>query len=59
MLEEAQIPVAVTKNLNTVSCVKRFHVYQTLRMPVIGECLLSERKPEYLIDKYAVCLKKE
>lgn len=33
--------------------------YQTPWMPVIGECLLSERKQENPIDKHTVWVKKD
>ena len=46
MLEEAQIPVIVTKNFNAISYVIGCHPYQTFSMPFTGEWLLSERKPE-------------
>ena len=59
MLDQEKIPLSVTKNFETMSHVKRYHVYETLWIPVIGECLLSEREPDNPKDKYAVCVKKE
>ena len=59
MLDQEEIPLLVTKNFETMSHVKGYHVYKTLWIPVIGECLLSEREPDNPKDKYAVCVKKE
>ena len=59
MLNQEEIPLLVTKNFETMSYVKGYHAYKTLRIPVIGESLLSEREPNNPKDKYAVCVKKE
>ena len=59
MLDQEEIPLLVTKNLETMSHVKGCYVYKTLWILVIGECLLSEREPDNPNDKYAVCVKKE
>ena len=59
MLDQEQIPWLVTKNFETMSHVKGYHEYKTIWIPVIGECLLSEREPENPKIKYAVYVKKE
>ena len=59
MLDHKGISLLVTKNFETMSYVLGYHVYKTLWIPVIEECLLSEREPGNLKDKYAVCVKKE
>ena len=59
MLDQEEIPLLVTKDFETMSYVKGCHVYKTLWIPVIGECLLSETEPDNLKDKYAVYVKKE
>ena len=59
MLDQEEIPLLVTKNFETMSHVKGYHVYKTLWIPVIGECLLSEREPDNPKDKYAVYVQKE
>ena len=59
MLDQKEIPLLVAKNSETISHVKGYHVYKTLWIPVIGECLLSEREPDNSKDKYEVCVKKE
>ena len=38
----------------TMSNVKRYDMYQTLWIPVIRACLLSEGEPEKPTDKQAV-----
>ena len=42
-----------------MSHVKRYHVYKTLWIPVIGECLLREREPDNPKNEYAFCVKRE
>ena len=46
MLDQEEIPLLVTKNFQTISHVKGYHVYKTLWIPVMGECLLSEKEPD-------------
>ena len=58
-LDQEEIPLLVTKNFKTISHVKGYHVYKTLWIHVIGQCLLSERERGNPKDKYAVCVKKE
>ena len=59
MLDHKEIPWLVTKNFETISHVKGYHEYKAIWIPVIGECLLSEREPDNPENKYAVCVKKE
>ena len=58
MLNQGEIPLLVRKNFETMSHVKGYHVHKTLWIPVIGECLLSEREPDRPKDKYTVCVRK-
>ena len=58
MFDQKEIPLLVAKNFETMSHVKGYHVRKTLWIPVIGECLLSEREPDNPKDKYAVCVRK-
>ena len=58
-MDQNEIKVIVTRNFEMVSYVKGYHVYKTLWNPLIGEFLSREREPDNLIDKYAVCVKKE
>ena len=59
MLDQEEILLLVTKNFETMSHVKGYHVYKSLWIPVIGDCLLSDREPDNPKDKYAVFVKKE
>ena len=55
--EERQI--VVLTNFDVDSFVKRYHEYKSVWTPKIGEILSTEREPGNLVDKYAVCVKKE
>ena len=59
MLDQEEIPLLAKQNFETMSHVKGYHVYKTICILVIRECLLSEGEPDNLKDKYAVCIKKE
>ena len=38
------------------SCVRRYHVYQAIWTPVIGETLKCQKEPNNLADQYAVAV---
>ena len=57
MLDQEEIPLLVMKNFEMMPHVKRYHIQQTLSIPVIGEFLSSEREPDNPKDKHAVCVK--
>ena len=59
ILEEDEIPLIRTKNFEKISYVKGYHAYKDLWIPVKGEYLRCEREPDNVMDKYAVCVKKE
>ena len=44
----------VGKKATVESCVRRFHVYQDVWVPVIGETLLCRRETDNSEDRYAV-----
>ena len=41
------------------SCIRGYHVYQSVWMPVLGEELICLREPFNSVDRYAVCVKKD
>ena len=59
LTQNEEIPIAVTTNFDVDSFVKGYHEYKSIWTPKIGEILSTEREPGNLVDKYAVCVKKE
>ena len=59
LTQNEEIPVVVTTNFDVDSFVKRCHEYKSIWPPKIGEIISTERKPENVVDKYTVCVKKE
>ena len=57
--QNKEIPIVVTTNFDVVSFVRGYHEYKSIWTPKSGEILSTEREPGNLVDKYAVCLKKE
>ena len=49
----------MTTNFNLDSFVKGHQEYKNFLTQKIGEILSTEREPGNLVDKYAVCIKKE
>ena len=41
------------------SCVRGYHIYQSVWMPVLREDLICLREPFNSVVKYAVCVKKD
>ena len=55
---DEEMPIVVTVNFDVDSYVKGYHEYKSIWTPKIGEKLQTKREPENLVDKYAVCVKK-
>ena len=53
-----ELTIVTINSFETVSNVKRHHVYQGTWDPKTGETLLTDREPGNPKDKYAVSLKK-
>ena len=51
--------MVVTTDFDVDSFVKGYHEYKSIWTRKIGEMLLTEREPGNMVDKYAVCVKKE
>ena len=51
--------MAVTRALEIESCVRGYHVYQSVWTPTIGEELQCVREPTNIIDRYAVGVTKD
>ena len=58
LIQDKEIQIVVTKNFEIDSFVKGYHEYKNIWTRKIGETLSTEREPGNLVDKYAVCLKK-
>ena len=59
LTQNEEIPIVVTTNFDVDSFVKGYHEYKSIWTPKISELLSTEREPGKLVDKYAVCVKKE
>ena len=59
LTQNEEIPIVVTTNFDVDSFVKGYHEYKSIWTPKIGEILSTERESGNLVDKYAVCVKKE
>ena len=59
LTQNEEIPIVVTTNFDADSFGKDNHEYKSIWTPKIGEVLSTEREPRNLVDKYAVCVKKE
>ena len=53
-----ELRIVTINNFETVSNVKRYHVYQYIQVPKIGETLSTGTESGNAKDKYAVCVKK-
>ena len=58
LMQDNEIQIVVTANFEIDSFVKGYHEYKNIWTPKIGETLSTEREPGNLVDKYAVCVKK-
>ena len=59
LTENEEIPILVTTNFDADLFVKGYHEYKSIWTPKIGEIVSTEREPGNVMDKYAVCVKKE
>ena len=57
--QNEEIPIVVTTNSDVDSFVNRYYEYKSILTPKIGDIFSTERGPGNLVDKYAVCVKKE
>ena len=57
--QNEEIPTVVLTNFDIDWFVKGYHEYKSIWTQKIGEILSTEREPGNLVDKYAVCIKKE
>ena len=58
LMQDKEIQIVVTTHFEIDSFVKGYHGYKNVWTPKIGETLSTEREPGNLVDKYAVCVKK-
>ena len=56
--EDDLIPVIVNESTEIDTYVKRYHVYKNMWKPTVNEDLETEMEPTNVMDKYAVCVKK-
>ena len=56
LTQNEEIPIVVTTNFDADSFVKGYHEYKSIWSPNI---VSTVREPGNLLDKYAVCVKKE
>ena len=59
LTQNEEIPIVVTTKFDADSFVKRYHECKSIWTPKICEILSTERELGNLLDKYAVCVKKE
>ena len=58
LMQDKEVQIVVTTNFEIDSFVRGYHEYKNIWTPKIGETLSIEREPGNLVDKYAVCVKK-
>ena len=56
--EDDLIPVIVKASTEIDTYVKGYHVYKNIWKPTVNEELETEMEPDNVMDKYAVCVKK-
>ena len=56
--EDDLIPVIVKASTEIDTYVKGYHIYKNIRKPTVNEELGTEIEPDNVMDKYAVCVKK-
>ena len=55
---EHSIPIIITSDIMAKSFLKGYHAYIDLWKPFINEGLTTAMEPNNVVDKYAVCVKK-
>ena len=58
LMQDKETQIIVTTHFEIDSFVKGYHEYKNIWTPKIGETLSTEPDPGNLVDKYAVCVKK-
>ena len=56
--DEHSIPIIIASDLIVKSFVKGYHAYKDLRKSFINKELTTAIEPNNVVDKYAVCIKK-
>ena len=56
--DEHSIPIIITSDMIVKSFVKGYHAYKDLQKPFINEELTTAMELDNVVDKYAVCVKK-
>ena len=56
--EDDLIPVIVKASTEIDTYVKGYHVYKNIWKPTVNKELETEMEPDNVMDKYAVCVKK-
>ena len=56
--DEHSIPIIITSDMIVKSFAKGYHPHKGLWKPFINEELTTAMEPDNVIDKYAVCVKK-
>ena len=56
--EEHSVPIIITSDMIVKSFVKGYHAYKDIWKPFINEELTTAMEPGNVVDKYAVCVKK-
>ena len=59
LTQNEEIQIVVTTNFDVDSFLRGYYEYKSIWTPKIGEVLQTEKEPGNLVDKYAVCVKKE
>ena len=59
LTQNEEIQDVVTTNFDVDSFLRGYYEYKNIWTPKIGEILQTEKEPGNLVDKYAVCVKKE
>ena len=58
LMQDKEIQIVDTTKSEIDSFVKGYHEYENIWISKIGETLSTEREPGNLVDKYAVCVKR-
>ena len=56
--EDDLIPLVVKASTEIDTCVKGYHIYKNIWKSTVNEKLETEMEPDNVMDKYAVCVKK-
>ena len=58
IIDEHSLPIIITSDIIVKSFVKGYHTYKDLWKPFINAELTTAMEPDNVVDKYAVCVKK-